>query len=63
MFVLWQETDIESRLSRDQNDNYFLTITVVDWVDLFNRKDYSIIVVDSLKYCIENKGLVSALPR
>jgi putative transposase len=41
----------------NQNDIYFLTITVVDWVDLFTRKDYAIIVVDSLKYCIENKGL------
>jgi len=63
MFVLWQETDIESRLSRDQNDIYFLTITVVDWVDLFTRKEYAIIVIDSLKYCIENKGLVSDKPR
>ena len=41
----------------NQNDIYFLTITVVDWVDLFTRKEYAIIVIDSLKYCIENKGL------
>ena len=47
----------------NQNDIYFLTITVVDWVDLFTRKEYGIIVVDSLKYCIENKGLVSDKPR
>jgi hypothetical protein len=47
----------------NQNDIYFLTITVVDWVDLFTRKEYAIIVIDSLKYCIENKGLVSDKPR
>jgi hypothetical protein len=41
-----------------------LTITVVDWVDLFTRKEYAIIVVDSLNYCVKNKGLeIYALSR
>ena len=48
----------------NQNDIYFLTITVVDWVDLFTRKEYAIIVVDSLNYCVKNKGLeIYALSR
>ena len=38
--------------------NYFLTMTVVDWVDIFTRPVYKHIIVDSLKYCQENKGLI-----
>lgn len=41
----------------DQNSIYFLTITVVHWIDLFTRKDYKIIITDSLNYCIKRKGL------
>ena len=37
---------------------YFVTFTVVEWVDVFTRKSYSEIVLDSLKYCIKEKGLV-----
>lgn len=36
---------------------YFITTTVVDWVDLFTRPKYKHIIVDSLAYCQENKGL------
>ena len=41
----------------DQHATYFLTFTIVDWIDVFTRKDYKIIIVDSLNYCIEHKGL------
>ena len=41
----------------DQNQVYFLTLTVVDWVDIFTRKDYKLIITDSLNYCVDNKGL------
>ncbi len=41
----------------DQNAVYFLTFTVVEWVDVFTRKEYKIQIVDSLNYCIDNKGL------
>ena len=41
----------------DQHATYFLTFTVVDWIDVFTRKDYKIIIVDSLNHCIEHKGL------
>lgn len=37
---------------------YFLTLTVVDWVDIFTRPVYKHIIVDSLKYCQAQKGLV-----
>ena len=36
---------------------YFLTLTVVDWVDIFTRPDYKNIIIESLEFCIVNKGL------
>jgi REP element-mobilizing transposase RayT len=41
----------------DQYGMYFLTFTVVDWVDIFTRKSYRDIIVDSLNYCIKEKQL------
>ncbi|GAA4468946.1 transposase [Nibrella saemangeumensis] len=42
----------------DQNAPYFLTITVVNWIDIFIRKEYKQIICDSLNYCVQQKGLV-----
>lgn len=42
----------------DQNAVYFITFTVSDWIDIFTRKEYRFVIVDSLNYCIENKGLI-----
>ncbi len=42
----------------DQQGLNFLTMTVVDWVDVFTRSTYKDIVIDSLKFCQEKKGLV-----
>lgn len=36
---------------------YFITITVVDWVDIFTRPKYKHIILDSLTYCQQKKGL------
>jgi len=36
---------------------HFLTFTIVGWVDVFTRDIYKDIFVESLNYCIENKGL------
>ncbi len=36
---------------------YFVTTTVVEWIDIFDKKVYKDIIVDSLNYCIDNKGL------
>jgi len=41
----------------DQEGLYYLTFQVVDWIDIFIRQIYRDIVIDSLKYAIENKGL------
>lgn len=42
---------------RDQSKLYFVTCTVVQWVDVFTRRHYKDLVVDSLRYCADNKGL------
>jgi REP element-mobilizing transposase RayT len=36
---------------------YFITFAVVEWIDVFTRREYAEIVVDSLNFCIQNKGL------
>lgn len=41
----------------DENAPYFITMTVVGWVDVFTRKKYRDIIIESLKYCQQNKGL------
>ena len=41
----------------DPDGVYFVTFTVVEWVDVFTRADYVDIVIDSLNYCIKEKGL------
>jgi len=41
----------------DQNAMYFMTFTVIDWVDVFTRKEYKIELVESMNYCVRKKGL------
>lgn len=36
---------------------HFVTFAVVGWVDVFSRECYKEILINSLKYCQENKGL------
>lgn len=36
---------------------FFITITVIDWIDVFTREDYKRIIIESLDYCRRNKGL------
>jgi REP element-mobilizing transposase RayT len=36
---------------------YYLTFQIVGWVDIFTRKAYRDIVIESLQYCAKNKGL------
>jgi len=43
---------------RDNSGLYFVTFTVVGWVDLFIRRTYKDFLLDSLRYCIKEKGLV-----
>lgn len=36
---------------------YFVTTTVVDWIDIFSRAKYKHLVLESLEYCQKKKGL------
>jgi hypothetical protein len=42
---------------RDQQQIYFVTFTVVYWIDVFIRNDYKEILLDSWRHCIKEKGL------
>ena len=42
---------------KDQQALHYLTIQVVDWIDVFTRKAYRDIVIDSLQFCQKHKGL------
>ena len=41
----------------DQQGLYFITATVVQWADVFTRSGYSDILLDSIRFCQEKKGL------
>ena len=42
---------------RNQQAIHFITFAVVEWVDVFTRSMYADIVVESLKFCQQQKGL------
>jgi REP element-mobilizing transposase RayT len=42
---------------KDQGAVYFVTFTVHQWVDIFTRPIYRDILLESLRYCQETKGL------
>jgi len=50
--------DKEGYIIRDQSKTHFITATVVDWVDVFSRKTYRDCVIESLEFCIQNKGMI-----
>jgi hypothetical protein len=41
----------------DQAALHYITIQVVDRIDVFTQQVYRDMVIDSLRYCQENKGL------
>lgn len=47
--------DIKNRI---EGEVYFVTDTVVDWVDIFTRPLYKHIIIASLAYCQKEKGLI-----
>ncbi|RKS13844.1 transposase [Flavobacterium sp. 120] len=48
----------EGYIIRDQNLPYYITATVVDWIDIFTRQTYRDSIIESLDYCIKNKGMI-----
>lgn len=42
---------------QDQTRLYFITFAVVEWIDVFSRREYRDIFIESLKFCQQRKGL------
>ena len=36
---------------------YFVSFAVVEWIDVFTRNEYKDILLDSLRYCQQEKGM------
>jgi len=41
----------------EEGKAHFVTLTVIDWIDVFTRENHKMAIVDSLKYCQQCKGL------
>lgn len=41
----------------DQTRLYFVSFATINWIDVFTRIEYKNILLDSLRYCQQNKGL------
>jgi putative transposase len=42
----------------DQQGIYFITTTVIGWIDVFTRKQLAEVIIESLRYCQKEKGLI-----
>src|SRR5687767_10461103 len=47
----------EKYKARDSDKIYFITFAVVHWVDVFTRREYKDLLLESLKHCQKEKGL------
>jgi len=56
--MITEDSPLGEYAIKDQYAMYFLTWTIVGWVDLFTRKECVDIVLDSLRYCQDKKGLI-----
>lgn len=43
---------------RNKEGIHFVTFAVVEWVDVFTRRDYRDILLDSIRYCQKEKGMI-----
>ena len=48
----------EGYIIRDQEKIHFITATVEDWVDVFTRKSYKDVIIKSLEFCVQKKGMI-----
>lgn len=43
---------------RDQDKFYFVTFTVIHWIDVFIREEYRNVFIESIRFCQKEKGLL-----
>ena len=48
---------MSTKYKAKDNQCYFITVTTVGWVDVFTRMNQKNNIIESLKYCQQNKGL------
>ena len=48
----------EGYVIREQEKAHFITATVVDWIDVFSRKNYRDCIIECFDYCIKNKEMI-----
>ena len=42
---------------KNQEQLYFVTLQIVEWIDVFSRKNYRDIIIENLHYCQKHKSL------
>ena len=42
----------------NENAPHFITITAIEWINIFNNKEYFDCIINCLKYCQKNLGLL-----
>lgn len=40
-----------------EEGTFFVTLSLMGWIDLFTRRDYADALTDNINYCIKSKGL------
>ena len=48
---------MSEKYKKDGNGLYFVSFSVVGWIDVFIRREYQEILIQSLQYCQKNKNL------
>lgn len=43
---------------RNKEGIHFITFAVVGWIDVFSRKEYIEILLNSIRYCQQEKGVI-----
>lgn len=48
---------MSDKYKTEEGKLYYVTLTVVGWIDVFTRKEYVYELMKNIKYCQQNKGL------
>jgi REP element-mobilizing transposase RayT len=48
---------MSEKYKTDSNGLYFVSFSVIGWIDVFIRREYQEILIESINYCQKNKNL------
>ena len=46
------------KIFKGQDESYFVTFTIIDWLEVLTDESFKLIIIDSIKYCQKEKGLI-----